>query len=148
MKKRLAGLMIAAMMFACIPHAFANSEFISVTKETQAKLGLKFTLSAVRVSETAVLVRMEIPKEGKLKDLKRVTMTIGTGTIGTAGSPLVSATLQTTPGKKNSWVVSFQLSPDLADKCSIDLVVLNPAAALPNESFYAVELKGYVTDRK
>ncbi len=143
MKKRLIGLVAVAMMLACVPHTSAMSEGFTVTKETQVEQGLNFTLSAVRVSEAAVLVRMEIPKDGKLENLKRVTMTIGTG------SPLVSADLQTTSGKNGSLAVSFQLSPDLANKCSIVLVVPNvPATALDYEHFYAVELKGYVTDRK
>jgi hypothetical protein len=112
----------------------------AVTKQTQAKLGLNFTLVADRVDDEAVLVRMEIPREGKLKHLRSVSLRIG------PGRPLVAATLQTTPGKNGSWVVSFQLCPDLADKCSIDLIV--PSDPLPYEVYYAVELKGYVTDRK
>ena len=103
------------------------------------KLGLDFTLDAERVDAEAVLVRMEIQRTGKLKNLRSVSMRIG------SGRPLVAATLQTTPGKKGSWVVTFQVSPELADKCSVDLIV--PVAGR-TYLVYAVELKGYVKDRK
>lgn len=143
MTKKLVGSMIVLLMLACAQPTFALSEGVVVTKKTQAESGLDFTLTAVRLSQDAVSVRMEIPVRGKLKNLKRVTMSIG------QGSPLVSANLQTTPGKEGSLIVSFQLSPDLADKCSIYLVVpsKNPTA-FTYESFYAVQLREYVTDRK
>ena len=102
-------------------------------------MGLNYTLIAERVDAEAVLVQIEIPREGKLKNLRSVSMRIG------PERPLVAATLQTTPGKNGSWVVSFQLSPDLADKCSIDLI--DPSSGR-TYVVYAVELKGYITDRK
>jgi len=55
--------MIALLLIVCVPRASAMSEGFFVTKDTQAEMGLHFSLSAVRVSDTAVLVRMEIPKE-------------------------------------------------------------------------------------
>ena len=141
MSKKFVWVMIALMLFARTPHAFALRELISVTRETQASQGVDFTLSAVRVDDTAVIVRMEIPKKGKLINLKTVTMNIGTG------RPLVHADLETTPGKDGSLVVSFQLSPELADKCDIFLGPLAPD--IPTTSvYYAVQLKGYVTVRK
>ncbi len=147
MAKKFVWVLIALMLLARMPQAFALSELITVTKTTQAKLGAKFTLSAVRVSDTAVLVRMEIPKEGKLRDLKRVTMDIGTYSPGVSSSPQVSADLETTPGKNGSLVVTFQLSPELVDKCSIRLGPLAPAIPM-SYVYYAVELKGYITVRK
>jgi len=138
MKKLLAGMMTAAMWCACIQHGLAMGEVTAVTKQTQAELGLTFTLVGDRVDDEAVLVRMEVSKEGKLKRLRSVRMRIG------PGRPLVAATLQTTPGKDGSWVGSFQLCPELADKCCIDLIV--PSDPLSYE-VYAVELKGYVTTR-
>lgn len=147
MTKKFLWLLIVLILFAQIPPAFALSELIAVTKETQAELGVPFTLSAVRVSETAVLVRMEIPRTGKLKDLQRVTLDIGTYPPGVATSPLVSADLATTPGKNGSLVVSFQLSPEMADKCSIRLGPLAPAIPMSSE-YYSVELSGFVTDNK
>jgi len=117
-------------------------EVIEVTKKTQAKLGLVFTLAAERVDEQAVLVRMEIPRTGKLKALRSVGMRIG------PGRPIVYATLQPTPGRGGSWSMSFQVSPELADKCSIDLTT--PHDPPPGMSYlvYAVELKDYITERK
>lgn len=139
MAKKVLCVTILLMLCACIQRASAMGEVVSVTKETQLKLGLDFTLDAERVDAEAVLVRMEIQRTGKLKNLRSVSMRIG------SGRPLVAATLQTTPGKKGSWVVTFQVSPELADKCSVDLIV--PVAGR-TYLVYAVELKGYVKDRK
>ena len=66
-----------------------------------------------------------------------------------SGSPEVSADLQMSPGKNGSVVVAFQLSPALADKCDISLVLPTvPVEPMNYEYFYAVALKGYVTVRK
>jgi hypothetical protein len=140
MAKMFVGVAVLLMLCVCIQPAFALGSVIIVTRETQAKLGLNYTLVADRVDAEAVLVRMEIPRNGKLKDLRSVKMRIG------SGRPLVSATLQTTPGKDGVWVVSFQLTPDLADKCSIDLIL--PSKDALTYEVYGVELKGYVTARK
>jgi hypothetical protein len=147
MANKFVWVLIALMSFADIPHTRAMGTLVTVTKETQAKLGVEFTLSAVRVSDTAVLVRMEIPKTGKLKELQRVTLDIGSDRPGVPASPLVSADLQTAPGKHGSLVVSFQLSPEMANQCSIRLGPLAPAIPMSYE-YYSVELKGYVTDNK
>jgi len=136
MAKRIVCVTVALMLCVCLQRAIAMGEGITVTKETQGRLGLNYALIADRVDDKAVLVRMEIPRKGKLKDLRSVTMNIG------EGRPIVSATLQTTPGKNGSWVVSFQLSPELADKCSIELIL--PSSEPLTYMFYAVELKGYV----
>jgi len=141
MKKRLMGMMVVVMLCACLRSAFAMGSVTVVTKDNQAELGFDYTLVAERISDKAVLVQMEIFREGKLKDLRSVKLTIGQG----EGTPLLSAPLQTKPGKGGAWLVSFQLSPELADQCSIDLTV--PSAPRTYE-IYAAELKGYVTDRK
>ncbi len=124
---------------------------ISVTKQTQAKEGLNYSLTARRVSPEVVMVTMEIPREGKLKDVRSVTMRIRPHLPPTNGpvsySPLVSATLQTTEDKKGVWSVSFQLASELAERCSVDLLM--PQGPRPRGYFhYAVELKGYITDRQ
>lgn len=139
MARKFVWVTIMLIVCAYIPRAFAMGSLQVVTKETQVKLGLNYTLIAERVDAEAVLVHMEIPREGKLKNLRSVSMRIG------PGRPLVAVTLQTTPGKNSSWIVSFQLSPDLADKCSIELI--DPSSRR-TYVVYAVELKGYVTDRK
>jgi hypothetical protein len=120
---------------------------ISVTKQTQAKEGLNYSLTARRVSPEVVMVTMEIPREGKLKDVRRATMSIRPNLPPSNGpvsySPLVSAPLQTTEDKKGVWTVSFQLASELAERCSVDLLM--PEG--PRGYFhYAVELKGYITD--
>ena len=147
MAKKSVWVLLALLALAPLPNASAMSELISVTKATQAKVGVRFTLSAVRVSETAVLVRMEIPKEGKLKNIKRISLDIGTYPPGVMTSPQVSADLETTSGKNGALIVSFQLSPEMAEKCSLRLSPLDPAVPMSYE-YYSVELKGYVTDRK
>jgi hypothetical protein len=139
MAKRFVWIMMVLMLCACLQQAFAMGDVMLVTKQTQAKLGLNFILTAERVGAEAVLVRMEIPRKGKLKNLRSVSMRIGSGRL------LVSAPLQTSPGKNGSLVVSFKLAPDLADKCSIDLT--GPYEGL-SYVIYAVELKGYVKNRK
>lgn len=121
---------------------------IKVTKQTQAKEGLNFTLVANRVSPEAVLVSMEIPREGKLKDVRSVTMNIRpilppSQSRPVSHSPLVYATLQTTETKKGVWSVSFQLASDLAERCSVDLLI---PKGLREYFHYAVELKEYITD--
>lgn len=139
MAKRFVWGVMLVMLCASLQHAVAMGQLISVTKETQAKQGLIFTLEAVRVDDEAVLVRMEIPRQGKLKNVRSIGMRIG------SGRPLVYAPLQTTPGKNGSLVVTFQVSPTLADKCSVDLTIPHSARSY---EVYAVELKGYITLRK
>lgn len=121
---------------------------ISVTKQTQAREGLRYTLEARRVSPEVVMVTMEIPREGKLKDVRSATMSIRPNLPPSSGpvsySPLVSALLQTTEDKKGVWTVSFQLAPELAERCSVDLLI--PRGPVRDYFYYAVELKGYITD--
>lgn len=129
------------VLLACIQPALALGVVEIVTKETQAKMGLDFTLTAERLSREAVLVRMEIPNKGNLRNLKGVTLSIG------SGSPEVHAPLRTTSGKDGSLAVSFQLSPELAGRASIGLgptILSRPTLS----HHYAVELRGYITDRK
>jgi hypothetical protein len=62
MRKRFVWIMLLLMWCACLQEAFALGEVVSVTKQTQAKLGLNFTLAAERVDNETVLVRIEIPE--------------------------------------------------------------------------------------
>ena len=140
MARKFAWLIVLLLLCASTQQAFALGELISVTKATQAKLGLNYTLVADRVDTEAVLVSMEIPRKGKLKSLRSVSMRIGNG------RPIVAATLQTRPGKDGAWVVSFQVSPELAAKCSVDLIV--PSDGGMEYLVYAVEIQGYITSRK
>ena len=117
--------------------------FTVVTRETQEKEGLVYTLSAVRVSPDVVMVNLEIPNQGKLRDIKRIGLQIGGGN----GSPELYASLNTTSDKKDTWAVSFQLSPALANKT--DLWLGPTLLSRPMLSHhYAVQLKGYIMERK
>ena len=122
---------------------------IAVTKQTQAREGLSYTLEARRVSPEVVMVTMEIPREGKLKDVRSVTMEIRPHLPKTNGpvsySPLVSAILQTTEAKKGVWTVSFQLAAELAERCSVNLLIPG-GPGRKGYFYYAVELKEYITD--
>ena len=145
MIRKLAGLMVALMLLALmllgqVEQAGALSTSQTVTKETQAREGLDFSLSAVRESDEAVIVRMEIPKKGKLQNLQKVRMVISEGK-----SILLWSNLEITTTEDGASVVSFQISPDLADKCSISLVTESSKTGPANEFAYAVELKGYIT---
>jgi hypothetical protein len=140
MLKKYLCIFLVMILCACVNRSLAMGEVMEVTKENQAKLGLVFTLTADRLSPKVVLVSMEIPRSGKLKEITGVNLTIGHN-----GSPALEAALRTRPGKDGAWAVNFQLSAALADECSIDLTV-------PQQSetylIYSVALKGYVKDRK
>jgi len=139
MSKR-AYLVIAALLLClCVQRCKAMNEVVEVTHESQARSGVQFHLEANQMDSAAVLVRMEIPRNGKLKDLKSVTLRIG------SGRPIVDAVLQPKPGPGNSWIVVFQVSPSMADLAWVDLQVPGePMTGL----IYAVQLKGYVTQKK
>ena len=139
MMKRIGLVVFVLLVGGFIQHALALGNVVTVTKQTQDKIGLTYSLKAGRVDDEAVLVQMEIPRTGKLKDLRSVSMRIG------PGRPEVSAVLQTNAGKDGAWVVNFQLSPAMADKCSVDL---NTPISGRTYVIYAVELKEYVTKRK
>lgn len=143
MKQRWMVMVAVAMVMACVRPTGAMSEGYVVTKATQGEIGVEFTLSAVRLSKAAISVEMAIPVKGKLQHLKSVELRIG------QGAPLLSATLEAKPDKNGTRVVQFQIAPELAEKCSIDLVVATvPVNGLDYEHFYAVELKGYITAAK
>ena len=144
MAKRLIWVLVVLMLLARTPRAFAMSELILVTRDNQAKVGVQFSLSAEQVSETAVIFRMEIPRKGKLKELRRVNLDIGDYKPGVGSSPTVSANLETTEGRGGSLIVSFQLSPQMAEQGSILLGPLTPLT--PTTEYYSVELKSYITD--
>lgn len=147
MTRKFTWVTVLLLLCVCVQQAFAEGALIRVTKENQARLGLRYTLSAERVSPEVVLVQMEIPREGKLKKLRGVSMSIGKTKALDNGSPILAAPLQTRPGKDGAWVVSFQLASDLADRCSVDLNVPEDASGVSYE-IYGVEIKGYITDRK
>lgn len=113
-----------------------------VTKETQAKEGLEFTLNAVRVSDKVVMVQMEIPNKGNLRDLEAVHLWVGKD-----DTPELYTPLEMKRGKDNQISVTFQLSPEMASRADIWLgptVLSQPTL----RHHYVVRLPGYITDRK
>jgi hypothetical protein len=136
-------IVIVLLLGLAAIRAAAMGEVVLVTRQNQEKLGLRFTLTAERVSNEAVLVRIEAPRQGKLRGLRLVSMT-----VGREGTPLVHAPLYTTAGKDGAWVATFQLSPELADRCTVDLTTPFDPPSARSYLIYAVELKGYITERK
>ena len=145
MNKSISVLLAMFCLAVSSAHAKAMSSLILVTKQNQAEVGVKFQLSAERVSDTSVIVKMQVPRAGTLKELKRVSMDIGDYKPGISTSPMLYADLQTTQGKDGSLTVSFQLSPQMAEKCSILLGPLTPAK--PTREYYSVSLQSFVTTK-
>lgn len=141
MKSRCGLCVFAAMLCLCVQSAIAMGSLVRVTKKNQAENGLKFTLTAEKLNAEAVSVQFSIPNEGKLKGLRSVSLTLGGGN----GSPQLHAPLQVTPDKAGMISGMFQLSPELAEKCSIDLVTPMTGRTY---TVYSIELKGYLTERK
>ncbi len=142
MKKCLLAL-CALLVVALAQPAKAMSEGVTVTNQTQAEFDLHYTLTAERVSDNAVLVHMEIPRQGKLKELLSAALEIGAGN----GSPDLHADLMVREGAHGARELTFQLNPALARKGSIMLTVPDARAFLSSTSFFSVELSGYITQR-
>ena len=107
-----------------------------VTKETQEKLGLDFDLSATSDDDSALII-LRIPKAGKLKDVQEVRLSIS---ADNQKHFLVRAPLEMRD-KDGAISVSAQLSPELANKAAIDLVMEQGR----REFFYHVRLSDYIT---
>jgi hypothetical protein len=96
-----------------------------VTKQTQSHYGLKFALSAIKESSEAVVVQMTVPKEGK--------------------QILLQTGIETRSDASGATIISFQISPDLADKYHLNLFT---EISHGYATYFSVELKGYVTGKK
>ena len=109
-----------------------------VTKATQKEFELEYDLSAVREPE-AVIISMTISKDGKLRDLRQVRLSI---LADNKKNFLIRAPLEMSEldGRVR---VSAQLDPELAANASLDLVVEEGRS----EYYYAVSVAGYITDR-
>jgi hypothetical protein len=141
MKTRISLLVLAGVLCLGIQQAIAMGSLVRVTKKNQADNGLKFTLTAEKLNAEVVSVQIVIPSEGKLKNVRSVSISLGSGN----GSPQLHAPLQVTPDKSGAVTGMFQLSPELAEKCSIDLVTPMTGRTY---TVYSIELKGYVVERK
>lgn len=142
--RRLSTLFAVIALSVCAPSVFALRGVMLVTKDTQAKLGLVFTLIAEKKSEDVVIIDMEIPRKGKLKSLHSVDLNLGTP----SGYPAISAPLQTKTGKNGAWLVRLQLSPEMAEKCSLDLSADAPPTAGVEGIVYSVAIKTYIAAKK
>jgi len=109
-----------------------------VTKATQKELELEYELSAIREPE-AVIVSMTITKDGKLKDLRQVRLSI---LAENQKNYLILAPLEMSQieGRVR---VSAQLDPELAGKATLELVVEEGRS----EFYYAVRINDYITER-
>lgn len=117
-----------------------------ITKDTQEKMGVNFTLTAVRESAGSVLVKLVAPKEAKLANLSKVRLT-----IQKEGDKhfLLWANLETTTDESGKIVSGFQISPELAEQSFIELVVETSKPGKPAfERFYHVRVKDYIVDKK
>lgn len=116
--------------------------FTVVTKESQAKEGLVYTLTAKKVSPEVVMVDLEIPLREKLQGLRSAQLQLGSGN----GSPELAVRLDTSTSKEGVWTIHLQLSPALASKASIWLgptLLSRPMLS----HHYALQLSGYITER-
>lgn len=139
MAKKLALAAVLLILCVSLPNSLALGGLVYVTKETQKELQLDFTLQAEKVDAEAVIVRMEVRKTGKLAKLRHISLDIG------SGRPMVHAILQTSKGKDASESVTFQVSPELAQKTYIGL---NVPSATRSYTIYSVELKGYIVNKQ
>jgi hypothetical protein len=134
MKSILSALAFAICLSSHSP-AFSRGVGKLVTKQTQEKLGLEFDLSAA-ADENSALVILKIPKSGKLKDVLEVRLSIS---AEDQKHFLVRAPLEMRE-KDGAVAVSAQLSPELAEKAAIELVMTKGR----NEFFYHVRLSDYI----
>ena len=141
MKKSL--LAVALSLTSALP-ASALIRSFRVTKATQAQQELNYTLTAVR-EEKAVIVNLRIPREGKLKNVLAVRLQVlnPDGKHFDVWSPLEMRQ------EDGATAVSFQIAPELAERCSISVVTeRNPPGRSAYERAWDIELKGYITERK
>ncbi|MGV3723241.1 MAG: hypothetical protein ACO1SX_20260 [Actinomycetota bacterium] len=139
MKKQLFGLALAAVLVglgAGESHALRHG-FI-VTKATQKEHGLTYNLQAEK-SGDVVLVTMEIPRAGKLKELESVALEMSGERRVPLHAPLAMS-------QKNGVAsVRFQVGTEFVQNCSIMLFLRMHGRT---GQFYGVQLKDYVTERK
>ena len=139
MKKQLIGLALAALLVgfgAGKSHALRVGYF--VTKATQKEHGLTYNLKAEKVGDI-VLVSMEIPRAGKLKELESVALDLSVNGRVPLHAPLAMT--------ENRGVTSvrFQVGTEHVQNCSIKLFLKMHGRS---GEFYGVQLKDYVTERK
>jgi hypothetical protein len=138
-KRTLFGLALVALVIGLSAgKSHALREGWIVTKATQKELGLTYDLLAEKVGDV-VLVSMEIPKDGKLKELESASFSMSEG----SRTPLYVPMAMTE--KKGVVSLRFQVGTEHVEKCSVGLYLKMHGRS---GEFYAVMLKDYVTERK
>lgn len=113
----------------------------SVTKHTQAKQGLDFTLSAQRDAEGEVQVKLEVPHTGKLEHVVRVELWIMSED---PRKPVLVATLKPYDHEDSVTRVFLRLQSNLAEKAQLILI----RKTEEDPTGYAIALRSYIQDRK
>ena len=119
---KLLQLVGLACLIAPLP-SFALQMIEPITKESQARSGVKFTLKAVhvRVPDT-VVVEIEAPLEGKLKSLSIIQVVLSEKDEFREGEMIdysMVIDVATTKTKDGKLKASFSMKPALAKKCHI-----------------------------
>lgn len=137
-------ILLAAMLLSPLltEKAFAVIEVRPVTKETQAKEDLDFTLAAVEEAGS-VWVDLQAPKNGKLATLSLVQLEVKDA----KGKELLLAPLAVT-NKKGTISAHFRMALDQAEHSNIVLVTeQSKPKELPFAINYSISLKSYIIGR-
>lgn len=143
MKRLFISLLTVILATWFAGRVFAMIVVQPVTKDTQAKDGLDFSLSAVPESGT-VWVQLEVPRKGKLATLSLVQIEVK----DKHGKEILLAPVATSD-EKGTTKAQFRLASEQAARCNIILVT--EASTPPAPAFavnYSVSLKGYIDKGK
>lgn len=143
MKRKLIPLLALLLLAGSAGTAFALIVVQPVTKDTQAKEGLDFTLSAASESGT-VWVKLAAPRKGKLATLSLVQLEVKDA----QGKEVLLAPVATTD--ENEVIhAHFRITPEHAKWCNVILVTEQskpPAPAFARH--YSIAVKSYITQAK
>jgi hypothetical protein len=134
-----ATLVAACLGLSLTPPARALDRGLLITKATQGQHGLDFELSAVQEGPDAVVVRLSVPKTGRLADLTGVRLSV---TDGKRFLTLVPVATAEADGRVTAWC---QLTPEVAGKASLDLYTVTDRVYAFH---YAVQVGTYVEPKK
>lgn len=127
--------MAVVIMLTWMQSAFAVSgPHYNITATTQYEQGLEFTLTTTPERDDTLIIRLEIPRKGRLKNLAGLQMELNDGKT-TLLAPLSATTHDGTMS------LSFQIARKLVPQCYVNLFVeVDPRYSI----CYAVSLKGYI----
>ena len=139
LQTRLTSILAMFMLLAGVHSALAvmGPRYI-ITPDTQLKQQLEFTLTTTPERDDTLIVRIDIPKQGKLKDLGGMQMELSDDRSTLLLSPLATTT------HDGAVTASFQIARYLVNVCYINLfVVVDPRYSI----CYSVSLKSYMPDK-